>query len=99
MKMLQCEACQTITSELAKDVKYLVETEKMWKPKTLRDRIAISCGDPNIAQGAVKDACGFLIGSYSEAIARELALRWNEDSDEFEEDIIPKPFCMKIGAC
>merc|ERR1719499_1387259 len=97
--MLSCDACQTVMQQLSKDVKYLVETEKMWKPKDLTERIKVSCGDPALPSGAMRDACGYMMSDYHQAIAREITLRWTEDSDEFEEDIVPAEFCAKVGIC
>merc|ERR1712217_901604 len=99
MKMLQCDSCRAVMHELSKDVKFLVESDKMWKPKDLLDRIRVSCTDPNIAKGAMKDACGVMMTDFHEAMAREITLRWTEDSDEFEEDIVPAEFCEKLGIC
>mmetsp|Transcript_26438 Transcript_26438/g.66550 ORF Transcript_26438/g.66550 Transcript_26438/m.66550 type:complete len:981 (-) Transcript_26438:61-3003(-) len=99
MKMLVCDACNAVMGWLAKDVKFLVETGKMWKPKDLRDRIGISCGDPMLPTGAMRDACGYLMADYNEGIARDVALRWTEGSEEFEEDIVPREFCEKLGVC
>jgi len=84
---------------LSKDVKYLVETEKMWKPKDLQERIKSSCQDPNLPSGAMKDACAYLLEDYHKAIATEVATRWTEDAEEFEDDIVPLEFCEKVGAC
>merc|ERR1712113_249819 len=85
--------------ELSKDVKFLVESDKMWNPKDLAERIKVSCQDPGIASGAMKDACSYMMADFHEAIAREVALRWTEESEEFEEDIVPKEFCEKVGIC
>merc|ERR1712113_75158 len=49
--------------------------------------------------GAMKDACGYMMADYHKAIAREISLRWTEDSEEFEEDIVPLEFCSKVGIC
>merc|ERR1712183_1253116 len=89
MKMLQCDVCRSVMQELSKDVKFLVESEKMWKPKDLKERIQHSCGDPTIPSGAMKDACGYMLADYHGVIAREIEKRWTEDSDEFEDDIVP----------
>eukprot|EP00415_Alexandrium_ostenfeldii_P004557 UN4557 len=99
MKMLQCEACRAVMTELAKDVKYLVESDKMWRPQVLSERIKISCLDPAIPAGVMKDACGYMMADFHEAIGRDVVLRWREDAEEFEEDIMPKEFCEKVGVC
>eukprot|EP00747_Dinoflagellata_sp_TGD_P165289 gnl/TRDRNA2_/TRDRNA2_186370_c0_seq1.p1 gnl/TRDRNA2_/TRDRNA2_186370_c0~~gnl/TRDRNA2_/TRDRNA2_186370_c0_seq1.p1 ORF type:complete len:239 (+),score=75.87 gnl/TRDRNA2_/TRDRNA2_186370_c0_seq1:50-718(+) len=99
MTMLQCDSCRAVLEELAKDVKYLVESEKMWKEKDLEERLKISCQDPSLPTGAMRDACGYMMADYHKQIAKEVALRWNEDSDEFEEDIVPRDFCTKVGVC
>merc|ERR1719384_672781 len=99
MKMLGCESCKTVMAQLSLDVGYLVQSEKMWKPKDLRERIQISCSDPTLPDGAMKEACAAMMAKYHEAIARDITLRWMEDSDEFEEDIEPKSFCQKLGVC
>merc|ERR1719231_184639 len=52
-----------------------------------------------LAQGAGKEACGYLMADYHEAIAQEVELRWTEEDEAFEEDIVPKEFCGKIGVC
>merc|ERR1712217_586053 len=44
-------------------------------------------------------ACGYMMADYHQAIAREITLRWTEDSEEFEEDIVPTEFCAKVGIC
>lgn len=99
MKVLKCEACHSVMKELSLDVKFLVESNKMWKQDVLRERISVSCGDPGIANGALKDACGYMMADYHKGIATEVSSRWDEDSDEFEEDIVPKEFCLKVGIC
>eukprot|EP00811_Abedinium_folium_P005307 NODE_14889_length_1079_cov_5.679622.p1 GENE.NODE_14889_length_1079_cov_5.679622~~NODE_14889_length_1079_cov_5.679622.p1 ORF type:complete len:255 (-),score=52.89 NODE_14889_length_1079_cov_5.679622:211-975(-) len=99
MKMLGCDSCRIIAAELSKDVKYLVESDKMWRPKDLNERVEISCLDPSIASGAMRNACSYMLSDYRTVIAREVALRWSEDSDEFEEDIVPAELCEKMGAC
>merc|ERR1719174_1502407 len=55
--------------------------------------------DPGLPNGAIRDACSDMLSTYHEAIARDIALRWTESSEEFEEDIVPLEFCKKIGAC
>merc|ERR1712232_535525 len=72
MKMLQCDACKSVMNTLSEDVKYLVMSEKMWKPKDLTDRVQISCMDPGIPKGALQEACGFLMSDYHKAIAKEV---------------------------
>merc|ERR1719512_135240 len=99
MKMLSCEACKIIAKPLGADVAYLVQSRNMWKPKDLRERIQVSCQDPDVLEGAMREACGNMMAKYHEAIARDVAMRWTEDSDEYEEDIEPKSFCHKLGAC
>eukprot|EP00929_Paragymnodinium_shiwhaense_P120704 TRINITY_DN92729_c0_g1_i1.p1 TRINITY_DN92729_c0_g1~~TRINITY_DN92729_c0_g1_i1.p1 ORF type:complete len:199 (+),score=51.87 TRINITY_DN92729_c0_g1_i1:63-659(+) len=99
MKMLMCDACRQVVQELGKDVKYLVESDKMWKPKDLSERIALSCGDPMLASGAMKEACGFLVSDFQKRMEHEIALRWTEESEKFEEDIVPREVCTDIGAC
>merc|ERR1719221_1260295 len=99
MKKLQCDACLHVMHELSKDVKYLVESDKMWKPQDLKERIQVSCLDPSMPTGAFKDACSMTMLDYHESMAREIALRWTEDADEFEEDIVPTEFCQKVGIC
>merc|ERR1712146_87488 len=76
-----------------------VEGEKMWKPKDLNGRIQVSCQDPALPSGAMKEACGHLMADFHGPIAKEIALRWTPDSEEFEEDIVPVEFCGKIGVC
>mmetsp|Transcript_123998 Transcript_123998/g.246908 ORF Transcript_123998/g.246908 Transcript_123998/m.246908 type:complete len:167 (-) Transcript_123998:149-649(-) len=99
MKMMYCEACNTVMGGLAKDVKYLLEAQKMWKAKDLKERIMVSCQDPAVMNGFMKDTCASFLTEYRDPIAKETALRWTEDSDEFDEDIVPKEFCMKLGVC
>merc|ERR1712217_309089 len=72
MKMLQCDSCRAVMYELSKDVKYLVESDKMWKSKDLGERIQVSCSDPNIAKDSMKDACAYMLADFHEAIAREI---------------------------
>mmetsp|Transcript_96359 Transcript_96359/g.272534 ORF Transcript_96359/g.272534 Transcript_96359/m.272534 type:complete len:178 (-) Transcript_96359:149-682(-) len=99
MKMLQCDVCTSVMATLSKDVKYLVESESMWESSDLNSRIMVSCSDPALPSGAMQEACGYFVGDYRKIIARDVALRWDEDSEEFEEDIVPREFCLKIGAC
>mmetsp|Transcript_6468 Transcript_6468/g.13310 ORF Transcript_6468/g.13310 Transcript_6468/m.13310 type:complete len:203 (+) Transcript_6468:53-661(+) len=99
MKMLQCDACRIVMKELSKDVKYLVESDKMWKTQDLEERIKVSCADPGIASGAMKDACGYMVSDYQKAIAKDITLRWTESAEEFEEDIVPVEFCRKVRIC
>mmetsp|Transcript_41639 Transcript_41639/g.75565 ORF Transcript_41639/g.75565 Transcript_41639/m.75565 type:complete len:169 (-) Transcript_41639:212-718(-) len=99
LKMLLCDSCQHVMQALSKDVKYLVETGKMWKPTDLKERILASCEDPAIPNGAGKEACAHLVTDHSKVIAEEVSLRWREDSEEFEEDIVPKEFCYKVQLC
>ncbi|CAK0840288.1 unnamed protein product [Prorocentrum cordatum] len=84
---------------LSKDVKYLVETGKMWKAKDLNERIGISCNDPALPTGAMRDACGYMIQAHGKAIAAEVEEHWTEESDKFEEDLVPDEFCKSVGAC
>merc|ERR1712137_506075 len=99
MKMLACDACGTIMVRMRDDMKYLFETNQMWKPKDLAERVQISCGDPLLPSGAMRDACGYMMADYHKAIAREVAKYWDEDAEEFEEDIMPIEFCSKLGIC
>merc|ERR1719161_887405 len=87
MALLICDACIGIMQELGLDVKYLTESEKAWRPEDLRKRIKV----------AGEQACGYLMSDYHEAIAREIETRWHDDDETFEEDIVPKEFCMKVG--
>mmetsp|Transcript_81299 Transcript_81299/g.169940 ORF Transcript_81299/g.169940 Transcript_81299/m.169940 type:complete len:189 (+) Transcript_81299:832-1398(+) len=98
-KMLHCEACKTISAALSKDVKTLVEAEKMWTQKDLLGRIDISCMDPNLPSGAMQEMCSDFIEKYRQVIAKEVAKRWDENADEFEEGIVPGQFCFALGAC
>lgn len=99
MKMLGCDACQSVMKTLSKDVKYLVEKEMMWETKVLNERLGISCNDPALPTGAMKDACAYLISDYGTAIAKEVAEHWTEDSEKFEEDLVPDEVCKLLGAC
>mmetsp|Transcript_131676 Transcript_131676/g.380871 ORF Transcript_131676/g.380871 Transcript_131676/m.380871 type:complete len:183 (-) Transcript_131676:120-668(-) len=96
---LMCDACFTVMETMAKDVKFLNEAGKMWKPDDLKARIGMSCMDPSLLQGAMQETCADMIDQHSKEIAKEVALRWNENSEEFEEDIVPAEFCAKVGVC
>lgn len=98
-KALMCDACYHVMTSLGKDVGFLIETGKMWKSEDLNARIAMSCMDPNLVQGAMQESCSDMIDEYSKVIAKDVALRWDEDAEEFEEDIVPTEFCAKAGIC
>merc|ERR1719356_2365358 len=99
MRGLFCDACYTIMTSLAKDVKFLVETDKMWKKKDLQGRIMASCMDPTMPTGSMRDACGYVLEDYMPAMEAEIALRWTPSAEEFQEGIIPREFCHKIKVC
>ncbi|CAE8696375.1 unnamed protein product, partial [Polarella glacialis] len=99
-RMLACEACTTVIGRLSKDVKHLIETKKMWTQPVLEERLAASCADPLLPKGAGNAACGVLIQDYGVVISKEVAKRWDEDAEEFEEDLVAKDFCSeKVDLC
>eukprot|EP00440_Ansanella_granifera_P055397 gb/GFBE01060055.1/.p1 GENE.gb/GFBE01060055.1/~~gb/GFBE01060055.1/.p1 ORF type:complete len:167 (+),score=58.36 gb/GFBE01060055.1/:1-501(+) len=93
--MLVCDACKTVIGRLSKDVKYLIMSQKMWTDSVMDERLALSCSDPKLPTGAGADACAVFIADYAKLIKKEVALRWDEDSEEFEEDLVPKAFCTE----
>jgi len=99
MKMLMCDSCKHVMGVLTKDVKYLIESRKKWHQDVLQERIKVSCMDPGLSQGAMKEACGYMIADYVEVIAKAITKRWTESDEEYEEDIVPIPFCIEVHLC
>eukprot|EP00930_Biecheleria_cincta_P095721 TRINITY_DN87658_c0_g1_i1.p1 TRINITY_DN87658_c0_g1~~TRINITY_DN87658_c0_g1_i1.p1 ORF type:complete len:172 (-),score=40.18 TRINITY_DN87658_c0_g1_i1:14-529(-) len=91
--LLVCDACKIVMGRLVKDVKYLVETRKMWTSDQLNSRLALACEDPQHPTGTGVDACNAFIHHNANLVKAEVSSRWDEDSEEFEEDIVPKEFC------
>mmetsp|Transcript_24206 Transcript_24206/g.45708 ORF Transcript_24206/g.45708 Transcript_24206/m.45708 type:complete len:171 (+) Transcript_24206:37-549(+) len=93
--ILVCDACRIVMNRLSKDVKYLTETQKMWPDAVLDERLSMACEDPGHPSGSGQEACGLFLEDYASLIRKEVKLRWDEDSEEFEEDIVATHFCAE----
>eukprot|EP00931_Biecheleriopsis_adriatica_P067025 TRINITY_DN41232_c0_g1_i1.p1 TRINITY_DN41232_c0_g1~~TRINITY_DN41232_c0_g1_i1.p1 ORF type:complete len:175 (+),score=46.36 TRINITY_DN41232_c0_g1_i1:31-525(+) len=93
--MLVCDACKTVIGRLAKDVKFLTETRKMWPDSVMNERLLLACEDPTHPTGAGVEACNLFIEDHAKLVKQEVAKRWDEDSEEFEEDLVPAEFCRE----
>ncbi|CAE7746286.1 unnamed protein product [Symbiodinium pilosum] len=93
--MLACDACRIVINRLSKDVKYLTETRKIWPDAVLDQRLSISCEDPSHPSGSGAEACGLFMEDFAQLIRTEVKLRWDETSEEFEEDIVASEFCTE----
>mmetsp|Transcript_20541 Transcript_20541/g.33783 ORF Transcript_20541/g.33783 Transcript_20541/m.33783 type:complete len:134 (+) Transcript_20541:2-403(+) len=91
--MLACDACRIVMEKLAKDVRYLSEVQKVWPDSVLDERLAVSCNDPQHPSGSGTEACQLFIADHAKLIKLEANARWDEDSEEFEEDINVAEFC------
>mmetsp|Transcript_52507 Transcript_52507/g.139814 ORF Transcript_52507/g.139814 Transcript_52507/m.139814 type:complete len:187 (-) Transcript_52507:6-566(-) len=96
---LMCDVCKTTSISLSKDVKFLLETERVWRPKDLQERIMVSCQDPQVGSGALMDACGYFLLDYHKVLEREVMSRLDEESEDFEVDIVPSKICTAMGVC
>lgn len=92
--MFSCDACMTVMSGLRSDLKFLIESEKKWTRKVLNKRISVSCEDPRLTVGdQAKATCLLFVSDYKKRIAKLMEARWEQDSDEYEEDIHPRSVC------
>mmetsp|Transcript_80905 Transcript_80905/g.142720 ORF Transcript_80905/g.142720 Transcript_80905/m.142720 type:complete len:172 (-) Transcript_80905:146-661(-) len=94
--MLGCDACKIVMGRLAPDLKFLTETAQIWPQSVLEERLALACDDPKHPTGAGVEACNLFISEYHKSIVKEVKKRWDENSEEFEEDIVPAVFCTNI---
>ncbi|CAJ1367278.1 unnamed protein product [Effrenium voratum] len=92
-EMIMCDACRIVMERLSKDVKYLTETRKVWPDSVLDERLAIACSDPSHPSGTGVEGCTMFVQDHSRLIKQEVNSRWDEDSEEFEEDIVAAEFC------
>ncbi|CAE7456438.1 GRTP1 [Symbiodinium natans] len=93
--MLACDACRIVMNRLSRDVKYLTETRKIWPDEVLDQRLSISCEDPSHPSGSGVEACSLFMEESANLIRKEVKLRWDEASEEFEEDIVAAEFCSE----
>ncbi|CAE7543324.1 unnamed protein product [Symbiodinium microadriaticum] len=94
-RMLACDACRIVMNRLSRDVKFLTETRKIWPDAVLDQRLSISCEDPSHPSGSGVEACSLFMQDHADLIRKEVKLRWDEASDEFEEDIVATEFCSE----
>eukprot|EP00434_Breviolum_minutum_P016107 symbB.v1.2.014196.t1/scaffold981.1/size258483/7 len=94
-QMLGCDACRIVMEKLAKDVRYLSEVQKVWPESVLDERLAMSCNDPLHPSGSGTEACQLFIQDNAKLIKLEANARWDENSEEFEEDINVMEFCTE----
>jgi len=98
--LLQCDVCLQVMESLSKDVKYLVEAEKTWSPEVLRQRVKISCEDPEHLPGEMLHAtCEEFIEKHGTHISKEVKSHWSPQSEDYEEAIDARKFCNARGVC
>lgn len=102
----QCTACERVVGHASAEVNKLVFEEKLWSKeiaRSLMDKTTKgACANEELFAknaGALLDGCMEFVAQYYDKVRNEYRKHLHPRYDEFMTDVVPRRFCLNIGAC